>query len=132
MWYDGSAGLGRLDYWGGVDRYIYNSSGIGYQIVPTTSDGLKSDETCFTTGESGEVDNLIFPDLTYFPEEPDESTTVIDGEECESWTLQSPTFNDTTVRIFTCLCFSDPLADQPLDLTLYIPCRASTATTRFT
>ena len=80
MWYDGSAGLGRLDYWGGVDRYIYNSSGIGYQIVPTTSDGLKSDETCFTTGESGEVDNLIFPDLTYFPEEPDESTTVIDGE----------------------------------------------------
>ena len=54
-YYCEDCGLGRLDYWGGVDTYIYNSSGTCYQIVPTTSDGMHSDETCFMSGEKMEV-----------------------------------------------------------------------------
>jgi len=98
-WMDADAGLGRLDYWGGVDTYIYNSSGTCYQIVPTTSDGMHSDETCFMSGDKMEAPSM-FPDVTYFPSEPDmyEATSpcVWRGKACESYTLKSPTYDETT------------------------------------
>ena len=31
-WVDAETGLGRLDYWGGVDTYIYNTNGTCYQV----------------------------------------------------------------------------------------------------
>ena len=69
-YYCEKGGMGRLDYWGGVERYISNSTGTGYQIVPTTNeDGLTSTATCFTSGHDEEPTSL-FPDITYFPTTP--------------------------------------------------------------
>ncbi len=88
-------GMGRLDYWGGVERYIYNRSGPAYQIVPTSADGDTSEETCFISGENYEPVSL-FPDLTYFPTEPDSTDCELNGVACASYTLRSPTYNETT------------------------------------
>ena len=88
-------GMGRLDYWGGVERYIYNRSGPAYQIVPTSADGDASEETCFISGENYEPVSL-FPDLTYFPTEPDSTDCELNGVACASYTLRSPTYNETT------------------------------------
>lgn len=87
--------MGRLDYWGGVERYIYNRSGPAYQIVPTSADGDTSEETCFISGENYEPVSL-FPDLTYFPTEPDSTDCELNGVACASYTLRSPTYNETT------------------------------------
>jgi len=95
VWYDEANGLGRLDYWEGVDRYLYNSSGESYQIVPTSSDGTSSEETCFKDGQ-GFDPVTIFPDLTYFPDQEDGGNCTINGIECRSWTLRSPTYNETS------------------------------------
>jgi len=94
-WFDGKAGLGRLDYWGGADRYLYNSSGTAYQIVPTSEDGLHSDETCFISGD-GYDPITVFPDLTAFPDEEDAGDCSLNGVECRSWTLRSLTYDEDT------------------------------------
>ena len=91
-------GMGRLDYWGGIDRYLYNASGTTYQIVPTTladDDGSSSQETCFVSGH-GNAPVSVFPDLTFFPTAPDTGDCEIDGVACTSFTLNQPTYNETT------------------------------------
>jgi len=89
-------GMSRLDYWGGTERYIYNSTGPGYMIVPTsTEDGLSSTETCFLDGDNLDPVSL-FPDVTYFPKNPDAGDCTLNGLECETYTLDSPTYNETT------------------------------------
>jgi hypothetical protein len=54
---------------GGVERYIYNSTGQGYQIVPTAMDGMNSEETCFLSATDMDPVSL-FPDITNFPTTP--------------------------------------------------------------
>lgn len=87
--------VGRLDYWDGVERYLYNSTGQGYQIVPTAMDGINSEETCFLTSMNEDA-VTIFPDITYFPTTPDEGDCEIRGIACESFTIIQPQYNDTT------------------------------------
>lgn len=95
-YYSDSTGMGRLDYWEGIDRYIYNSSGTAFQIVPTSTDGVHSEETCFISG-TGAAPITLFPDMTYFPEEADEDPDCeVRGISCVSYTLSSPTYNETT------------------------------------
>jgi hypothetical protein len=94
-YFSSSMGLGRLDYWGGVERYLYNSSGQGYQIVPTAMDGISSQETCFMTSMN-EDPVSVFPDVTYFPSTPDEGDCDVNGVACEAYTLISPEYNETT------------------------------------
>jgi hypothetical protein len=94
-YYCEDCGLGRLDYWGGVERYLYNASGPAYQIVPTSEDGITSAETCFVSGEKYEPVSL-FPDLTNFPTTPDDGECELNGVACASFTLRSPTYDDDT------------------------------------
>ena len=67
--------------------------------MPTTSDGIHSDETCFMSGENMEVPSM-FPDVANFPSEPDvyEATSpcVWRGQACESYTLKAPTYDENT------------------------------------
>ena len=94
-YYCEDCGLGRLDYWGGVERYLYNASGPAYQIVPTSEDGITSAETCFVSGEKYEPVSL-FPDLTNFPTTPDDGECDLNGVACASFTLRSPTYDEDT------------------------------------
>jgi hypothetical protein len=58
-YYCSVCGVGRLDYWRGVQKYYYNSTGQGYQIVPTAFDGMNSYETCFLTSKNEDPVSLF-------------------------------------------------------------------------
>jgi len=90
--------LGRLDYWGGVQRYIYNEQGMGYMIVPTAQDGDHSEETCFTTG-NGLSPVSLFPNVSAFPDTPDNddgNPCEVRGIACVSYTLRAPDYDPAT------------------------------------
>jgi len=115
-YYCAMGGMGRLDYWGGVERYIYNASGQGYQIVPTAMDGEHSEETCFLTGTDVEPVSL-FPDITNFPTTPDDygdSPCAVNGRACESYTLLAPEFDDDVGFIGNYTLYVDAASGLPL------------------
>lgn len=112
-YYCAKGGMGRLDYWGGVERYIYNASGQGYQIVPTAMDGENSQETCFLSGENMAPVSL-FPDLTNFPTEPDAGPCDVNGVACAAFTLDSPTFDDDVGFIGNYTLYVDATSGAPL------------------
>tara|TARA_B110000971_G_scaffold143703_1_gene146838 strand:+ start:399 stop:680 length:282 start_codon:yes stop_codon:yes gene_type:complete len=45
--YDEVAGMQTMSYWNGMDKYIYNTAGTSYQIIPTAYDGETSVTTCW-------------------------------------------------------------------------------------
>mmetsp|Transcript_10607 Transcript_10607/g.24694 ORF Transcript_10607/g.24694 Transcript_10607/m.24694 type:complete len:608 (-) Transcript_10607:264-2087(-) len=98
---------------GGVQRYLYDASGPGYQIVPTSMDGDSSAETCFLTG-NGTAPVSLFPDMTYFPTTPDEGPCEVRGLACEAYTLRSPGPNATTGFDGNYTLFVDPATGLPL------------------
>ena len=91
--------LGRLDYWGGVQRYLYDLEGEGHMIVPTAADGDHSEETCFTTG-SGQSPVSLFPNVSAFPDTPDAYPSgggcAVRGVACVSYTLRAPDYDPAT------------------------------------
>ena len=83
VYYDATLSLQRVDYWDGADTYVFNASAgknsTSHQIVPTSVDGIKSAETCFSMTGEGALSS-VFPDLTKFSKV--EGTTTVRGVEC--------------------------------------------------
>lgn len=100
VYYDEALHLQRMDYWDGADTYVFNNSkgknSTSHQIVPTTTDGKKSEETCFTmTGEHPL--QSVFPDLSKFAKAP--GTRTVRGVECVVWELSQPELDPKTAMI---------------------------------
>lgn len=94
-YYDGSDGLGRVEYWGGQDVYVSKADGESFQVVPVSEDGTSSVQRCFTTGKSSPT--TMFPDLTAFAE--DNSTSFVDGVEVVAYRLWQPELDEKSGMI---------------------------------
>ena len=95
--FDSVTGLQTMSYWDGMDTYIYDSrdDGTSYQIIPTAMDGISGVETCWKFGQSSPVP--LFPDFSTFT--ADEGTSIVNGHECNSFSLVQKEFNSTSGKL---------------------------------
>jgi len=108
--YDESAGLQILSYWNGMDKYIYNTDGTSYQIIPTAMDGVNGVETCWKFGKSDLTP--MFPDFSTFT--ADAETANINGHTCNSFTLVQKEYNNTSGNIGTYTFYQDAETGYPV------------------
>jgi len=112
-----STGRQHVSYWDGMDTYIYDYSGgdgLSYQIIPTTTDGLTSQETCWITSTpaSSTPPVVLFPDFSTFTAMEEQHT--VNGELCNGWILEQPEFNSTSGNIGTYWFYASAETNSPV------------------
>ena len=94
VYYDEDLKLERLDYWHGADTYVFNltagENSTSHQIVPTSSDGVKSEATCFSMTGAAPLSS-VFPDVSKFSRV--EGTKEVRGVEVDVLELIQPEFD---------------------------------------
>lgn len=73
---DEAQGLQRLSYYGDTDVFIFNTTGLSYQIIPVIRE-----QKCFVADP--EPLQHVFPNMSLF--EPQHGLTSIAGRPCLSW-----------------------------------------------
>jgi hypothetical protein len=106
-----------ISYWDGMDTYIYDYSGkdgaMSYQVIPTTNDGMTSQETCWITSTPASTTPIVlFPDFSTFTAMPDQHT--VNGHLCNGWILEQPEFNSTSGNIGTYWFYADASTNTPV------------------
>jgi len=94
VWYDAVNGMQRVDYYGGMDTYMYMvNTNMTYQVMPTGY----SVTSCYTIAGPVSLQS-IFPDLSQFALQP--GTVVVAGLTCYNWQYTSVNGNTTGVYNF--------------------------------
>lgn len=108
--YDEVAGMQTMSYWNGMDKYIYNTAGTSYQIIPTAYDGETSVTTCWKYGKADLTP--MFPDFSTFTAETE--TAVVNGHTCNVFSLVQTEFNETSGNIGTYNFYQDSKTGNPV------------------
>lgn len=81
---DSNKGLMRMDYYQGMDTYIFNTSGNAFAVTP-----VMQTPTCFNNGPTGASLVALFPQLSLFTLQAAKKTVVTNaypaGVECDVW-----------------------------------------------
>ncbi|KDO18268.1 hypothetical protein SPRG_21558 [Saprolegnia parasitica CBS 223.65] len=102
---DEPAGLQKLSYYGGVDEYIFNTTGSSYQLLPVI-DAIQ----CFQTDASPL--QLVFPNMTAF--EPMYGKSVVNSRNCYSWKYSVDSKPDAQGRLGVYTLYVDVDTNEPV------------------
>ena len=89
-------GLQRVEYWGGLNTFIFNATGTTYQLNPISPDGVHTVQQCFSTGAFPLM--KLFPDLSEFTPRygPPED---VRGVPCVRWERRQPVYDAESAMI---------------------------------